>query len=598
MKLTSPCVALAMVTLLAGSLAAQSPTKPALPNKPALRTAKADRKLERRWARPVHDTKVAPQPGPGPLTAAEVEHNDTVGWTDSFGGQPDYDGFISVAGDLDVVSLRLPTDSHVLFDVSAIGGQPIADATLLIRDAAGQFVAYNDDRPSSLMPLIDVILPAGVYHCEIAGYAANTGTYKLTTTVTPVNLNVVNPGVPVNGVVPAGGEVAFLLPIVASARVSLTISANGGQDLYLACLRGSGAVHRFVDDTGANLDPGLDTHLTAGLYVLVFGDGNGIGGAFTFNVTATFGVVPPVVCGGAASGACIDDRSLELFGLSVATPSTIDLSTGASGATPMTDAILTVYDSNLNMILWNDDTIGLHSRMNIPLPAGQYYVGVEAFSAASAGTFNLNAICTPSVTVNPARFGVTTGGNVATPGDVVAHSFQAGTPIPVEVLADTSLTTLGDPMLAILDANGNCLAYDDDGGPGTDSFGGNRIGTGVHWALVRDYGNGTGTFDLAVTGPIAFPATTKGNLELKDKAGNVQFLYAAASVLGFPFPVPLPFTGNILINPGALVALPGVSIPASGKMTYPAVFPNLPYFVQGLSVTLAPLGGAMTNVTN
>ena len=589
------CVAFAT---LSATLAAQALPKPALPQKPALRTAKADRKLERRWARPVHANTVGGVPTPGPLTAAEVEHNDTVGWADSFGGQSDYDGDIAFSGDLDVVKLQLSADSHVVFDVSQTGGLPIADATLLIQDAAGQLVAYNDDRPAGLMPLIDIPLPAGTYYCEIAGYGTNTGTYKLTTTVLPTAFAIANPGVPVNGTVPVGGEVAFLLPVVANARVTVSVSANGGQDLYLACLRGTGAVHRFVDDTGAGFDPGIETHLVAGLYVLVFGDNNGVGGAFTFHVTATFGLAPGVVCGGAANGNTIDDRSLELFTLNVATPSTIDLLVGPSGGTPMTDSILTVYDRNLNTILWNDDTSGLYSRMNIPLPAGQYFVGVEAYSAASAGSFALNAICTPGATPAPARFGVTAGGNLVNPGDVTAFAFTAGTSIPVEVLVDTSLGTLPDPMLAILDANGTCVAFDDDGGPGADSLGGTRIGDGAHWALIRDYGSGTGTFDLAVTGPIAFPATTKGNLELKDKAGNVHFLYATPSLLGFGFPVPAPFTGNLLVNLGTFVALPPLPIPISGNVTYPATFPNLPYFVQGLSVTLAPLGGAMTNVAN
>lgn len=595
MRYLSACVALAT---LSTTLAAQALPKPALPQKPALRTAKADRKLERRWARPVHAKTVVGVPTPGPLTAAEVEHNGTVGWADSFGSQPDYDGDIAFSGDLDNVKLQLNADSQVVFDVSQTGGLPIADATLLIRDAAGQFVAYNDDRPASLMPLIAIPLPAGTYYCEIAGYGANTGTYKLTTTVVPTAFAIANPGVPVNGVVPAGGEVGFLLPIVADARVTVSVSANGGQDLYLACLRGTGAVHRFVDDTGASLDPGIETHLIAGLYMLVFGDVNGVGGAFTFDVTATFGLAPSVVCGGAANGNTIDDRSLELFALNVATPSTIDLLTGPSGGTPMTDSILTVYDRSLNTILWNDDTSGLFSRMNIPLPAGQYFVGVEAYSAASAGSFALNATCTPGATPTPARFGVTAGGNLANAGDVTALTFTAGTSIPVEVLVDTALTTLPDPMLAILDASGACLAFDDDGGPGTDSLGGTRIGVGAHWALIRDFGSGTGTFDLAVTGPIAFPTTTKGNLELKDKAGNVHFLYATPSLLGFGFPVPAPFTGNLLVNLGAFVALPPLPIPISGNVTYPATFPNLPYFVQGLSVTLAPLGGEMTNVTN
>ena len=578
------------LAFLVASLSAQSPRKTPQPRKPAAHPSKGLRQHER-LARPANSRPVAGT-HVGPLAVAlEVERNDTIGFADRIGVNPDYDGDISVAGDSDCVAVFV-SEGVVTFDVSASGGSPISDPTLTIQDANGQFVAFNDDRPTSLYSLITISLPTGQYYATVRGFAGfSTGSYKLTVssvaaTFPQANLNGAN-----NGTVPAAGETAFKVRLLTDTQIRMTVAANGGQDLYCALLRPSGAVQRFVDDgVSAGLDPSLETHLPllAGVdYVLVFGDLNGIGGAFTFNMLSVAGPVPSLACGSGANGTVAGNEGEFMRKITLGSASSISLSVTGAG---MTDSWINLYDASLNRVLYNDDSNNtLFSLVNVGLPAGNYYVGVEPYDNFSAGGFVLNLACTPGFTPTAGRFGDNTA-TIAAAGDTAVLAVTPGTPIALE--ASVALGLLA-PMASILDAAGNCLGFSDFADSETI---GNLAGNGAHWVLVRDYFADPGTVNPLIAGPLYFFANTKGTLSMQDKAGRIHFVYAAGTALPGGFPVPAPFTGNLLMLP-PLIALPPVAIPVSGTTTYPAVFPNAIYLVQAVSVFTTPtIGGAMTNV--
>jgi len=591
MNLSLRLFAVVSAASMAGGLPAQSSPKTSPPTKPALRQIKGLGQRER-LARPVSGSFAARGPV-GPLTALEVERNGSIGFTDAFGANVDYDGDISVQGDGDVVRYSLATSSVVTFDVSAVGASPIADATLLIRDARGQFVAFNDDRGGgSLMPLITVPLPAGNYYATVQGYAGtNTGTYRLSTSAVPTTFAAAALNGPTSSTVPPGGEIAFRVSAPADLTFRMTVSANGGQDLYCALLRPSGAVQRLVDDgvTGT-LDPSLDTRLpgnTSGDYILVFGDLNGAGGPFTFNLVTAQQAVPSVPCGSSANGSVAGAEGQAMFAWTLGSSSATTLS--VSGVT-MTDSWLTLYDANLNTVVYNDDAGSLFSIINVGLPAGTYYLGVESYSNASAGSFTLNVGCTSGFAPGAGRFG-DNAGSIATTGDTAVFAVAPGTPIPMEVsVASPALF----PMAAILDSNGRCVSFTDIADLEVT---GDAVGSGTHYVLVRDYFGATGAFNALLGGPAYFLGTTKGTLTMQDKAGRIHFPFAAVSLLPGGFPVPTPFTGSLLILP-PLIEIPALPIPASGSIAYPFNFPNGPYHVQALSLVPVPLGGSMTNVAN
>ncbi len=579
-------VAIAATVALAGSLAAQGAPPPpvkAVASPKVARTLKGARQHQR-LARPAFGPTRPHQVGP--LTAAELERNDSIGFADALGAQPDFDGDITLAGDTDWVRCDVTATGVVTFDVSQTGTTPIPDATLTIRDAAGQFVAFNDDRPTSFMPLLVLPLPAGTYYAGVQGFAGtNTGTYKLTVTTAPTAFAPVNLGGATAATVPAGGgEVALQLILPTASAVRLNITANGGMDMYCAVLRQTGAVHRFVDDgvTGS-VDPSLDIQLPAGIYLLAFGDFNAAGGAFTFNTTATAGAIPPIACGATVTGTVTGSESQNLFSLTLAAATNVDLATQLTG---LSDSIVTVYDRDLNTITYNDDNNNvLASLVNMSLPAGQYYVGVEPFGN-NAGGYSLVNTCSAFASTL-ARFGRNSGALLG--GDSATLALDVGTPCPVELF--TPLPAVLFPMTAILDASGLCVAYTDFGD--FDLLGARATG-GQYFCIVRDYFNQAGAYDADIGGQLFFPAPTKGALTMQDKVGQIQFLFAAVAPL-VGFPVPAPFTGNLLINP-PLISLPALPITGNGVVSYPATFPDGSYLVQSLSVTVSPLGGAMTNV--
>ncbi|MEZ5965323.1 MAG: hypothetical protein R3F56_15930 [Planctomycetota bacterium] len=580
-----------VMALLAIWSPAQTTAKARLPHKAAERTAKGLRQHQR-LARPAYGSP-AGRGAAGPATALEVERNESIGFADDFGSSPDYDGDIAFPGDSDVVRLQVTTNSVVTFDVAQAGSNPISDATLLLRDANGQFVAFNDDRPSSLLPLITLPLPAGDYYAVVEGYGGSvTGTYKLTTTITPTSFASASLNGATSGSVPPGGEVAFRVSLTVDTALSMSIASNGGQDLYCVLLRPSGAVQRFVDDgTSASTDPSLATHLpgnAAGDYILVFGDFNGLGGPLTFNITSTPQAIPTLACGTSVNGSVLGSEGEAMYSVALTAATGTALSVAGSS---MTDSFLTLYDAHLNTVLYDDDDVSsLFSAINVGLPAGQYYVGVASFDNTSAGTFTLSLGCTNGFVPTAGRFGENAG-SIVNPNDTVALKFTPGTPIAMET--SVALGALF-PMSAILDRNGICRSFTDFA---DFEVTGAKVDGGEHWVLVRDYFGSPGAFSALIAGPMYFFGTAKGSLTLQDKAGRIHFPYAAVGTLPVGFPVPAPFTGSLLLVP-PLIAVPAQAIPATGTTVYPFSFPNGAYFLQGLSVVPAPLGGAMTNVAD
>ena len=149
---------------------------------------------------------------------------------------------------------------------------------------------------------------------------------------------------------------------------------------------------------------------------------------------------------------------------------------GATGADGQAlDPMLGIYDAQGNQLAFNDDANGLDSALTYtPQASGEVFVEARAFSEEATGgyTLNVTAATAPpddagSDVSTRARVNVgrAVTGNIESDGDVDWYRFSARTGQRYHItLAGTegAATALGDPVLRVIDRDGNELAANDD----------------------------------------------------------------------------------------------------------------------------------------
>jgi len=139
------------------------------------------------------------------------------------------------------------------------------------------------------------------------------------------------------------------------------------------------------------------------------------------------------------------------------------------------DPMLSVYDAQGNQLAFNDDANGtLNSALRyVPQQAGVVYVEARAFSSEATGGYRLG-VSSEDVPADDAggdastraraAVGRTTNGNIEYEGDIDWYRFSARTGNRYQItLAGAGESGLGDPVLRVLDREGNELAMNDDG---------------------------------------------------------------------------------------------------------------------------------------
>jgi len=209
------------------------------------------------------------------------------------------------------------------------------------------------------------------------------------------------------------------------------------------------------------------------------------------------------------------------------------------------DPMLAVYDGDSNQILFNDDADGLNSALfYTPTASGEVFVEARAFSDSATGPYRLNVSNAPlpaddagNDTTTRARVnaGRTVTGNIEYEGDADWYRLSTRTGQRYRITltgAEGVETSLGDPMLRVLDADGNELTSNDDDGQSLNSaleFIPRE--NGDVFVEARGYADAyTGTYALNVTAErmptdsISANRSTRGRINLGQSIeGSLEF---------------------------------------------------------------------------
>ena len=165
------------------------------------------------------------------------------------------------------------------------------------------------------------------------------------------------------------------------------------------------------------------------------------------------------------------------------------------------DPNLVLLDSRGREIASDDDGAGDYNAIIIiQLDAGSEYTIKAGLYSYAAGSFTLS--------VKPAEVIPGDGGSVRVKG-TTGYSFTPSESCTWEIRTSDSED---DPVLELRDADGNYLAYDDDGGGGLDSLIRYDLNAGTTYIVfAMNIGGGKGDFTLSVSKAMVLePAETSG----------------------------------------------------------------------------------------
>lgn len=503
----------------------------------------------------------------------EAEPNDTAAWADELRIGDGYLGSISQAFEVDVFAFQISQPARVVIATGPGLTNPLADTTLRLEDEAGALVWFADDSPGNLYAAISLTLMPGRYTVAVGGFFVLQGSYEVTTSATPITPTPVGLGTNRQDAITRLGEVAvYDLQLPVNTRLDIQVLGGFLFDPNLL-LRSATGTDIVGNDDAMGLNARILIELPAGSYQLwVQGFLGGIG-TFTLNV----GGGPTALgnrCGRTYQDNFQSDFEFDLYPVGLTgTPLTLlhaDLT--PAGMVPTSDPALQVFDRSFRRIAYNDDFPGRLSNIDMPLPPGTYYVLAAPSIGSRPGDYAISLSCSRTVQPTPLTCTTPITATVTRPGQAVAFAKSPRTSIPLELVTDTSPYGITiDPVLTVLDSQGNLIAYDDDGGTGVNAAAGTVVGEDTSYVVLWSYdGVSTGSTDLLVRCPVSFQGSFSlgSTIDLAHlaKAGRLVYGYVAQSLLTTPIACP-PLDGWLLLDPFTVFLVYDFVVPASGTMT-------------------------------
>jgi hypothetical protein len=209
------------------------------------------------------------------------------------------------------------------------------------------------------------------------------------------------------------------------------------------------------------------------------------------------------------------------------------------------DPMLSVYDAQGNQLAFNDDANGsLNSALRyVPAQSGTVFVEARAFNSEATGRYRLGVssealpaddVGNDASTGGRVAVGRTVTGNIEYEGDFDWYRFSARTGNRYVVsLSGAGEGGLGDPVLRVIDSEGNELAANDDSEGSLNS----RLefvprANGNVFIEARGYGEGySGRYELNVTAE-RLPHDSVGNAT--STGGRIRVGQTVTNALDFP----------------------------------------------------------------
>jgi hypothetical protein len=209
------------------------------------------------------------------------------------------------------------------------------------------------------------------------------------------------------------------------------------------------------------------------------------------------------------SGSCVDGNGqpVDYFDFSLADDSVV----AAVMTSTEVDGFLTILDSNGSVLRSDDNSYGFGDPLILQfLPAGSYRMAARAASSTEGGYYRLDLLaaagprpplCAPrgTLAMNGTQDGRITFGSCQYPDATFADMYR------FQLAADTNidlLLTSGDfdAALILLDARGNTIDIDDDGGGGSNARITHMLAAGTYFVVAKaatDY-TAAGGYTLAL----------------------------------------------------------------------------------------------------
>jgi hypothetical protein len=436
------------------------------------------------------------------------------------------DGVLDFNTDRDWYRVRLQEGQSYRFTLNSSGDSPAGDPLVRIHNAQGEELGFDDDGGDGLNSYLEFTAPAtGNYFVDAGSFSEGTGGYTLTARAGDVpNDATTDASLSADGdyregvLAPAGDSDWYRVDLAEGQglRVGLTSAETDPLgDPYLVLHGPDGSEILRDDDGGEGLNAWFEysAATAGGHYVEARGFTEDAAGRYVLTLTpGEIGASPdtaeylsPNSDGRSSTIGTNEDVDWYVLEMVEGRPYRIYLD--GAGDTPLADPFLTLYDSQGNSVVTDDDGgAGLNAYLSFVSPTGgPYFVGVSSFGSGSAGGYALRAVDTDVPGhVNTDEFLDQTGderlGRIEIGGDLdnYAVELEGGVRYTIEVSGAGEMP-LADPFLSIVNTENQSVASDDDSGPGMDarlSF--TPEATGAFFLQASGLGGTTGWYTIRI----------------------------------------------------------------------------------------------------
>ncbi|HYD89609.1 MAG TPA: PPC domain-containing protein [Vitreimonas sp.] len=406
-------------------------------------------------------------------------------------------GNLEFPTDTDWYRVRLAEGETYRFTLTSSGDNAF-DPLVRVYDANGQEVAVDDDGGEGLNSYLEfTATAAGNYFVEAAGFSEEAvGTYTLAAMSGDIPSDASTDAVMSadgdyreGGLAPAGDRDWYRLELAEGQAVRINAdvvqTADALGDPYLVLYGPDGTEIARDDDGGEGLNAFLEYQATAAgaHYVEVRGFAEDASGRYAVGVIAgeigqsidNADYFMPNGEGRFSRIGAADDADWYMIEMIEGRPYRITLE--GAGETPLADPYLTLYDSQGNAVVSDDDGgMGLNSYLSYASPTGgTFFLGVSSYGASGTGQYNLRAVDTDvpgnaytDENLDPADDSRVSRIDMLGDLDQYRVTLEAGVRYTIDVRGEGD-NPLADPFVTILDANGESVVTDDDSGDGLDA---------------------------------------------------------------------------------------------------------------------------------